>query len=96
MDVDAVSLKLIELQVAIPRTLDASKTSIDVMNRGLLQQQQTSEEIRKKDKIEAERVNQKEATESSLFHTNDQHQLEKTSSKSSSHPYKGSKIDYSG
>ncbi|ANC76888.1 hypothetical protein [Fictibacillus phosphorivorans] len=91
-----MSLKLIELQVAIPRTLDASKESVDLMNRGLLQQQHTSEEIRKKDKKEAERVNQKEATESGLFQTNDQHQQEKTSSKSSNHPYKGSKIDYSG
>ncbi len=96
MDVDAVSLKLIELQVAIPRTVDASKASIELMNRGLLQQQQNTEEIRKKDKKESERVNQKEVTDSGLFHTNHQNQQEMTSSKSTSHPYKGKKIDYSG
>ncbi|WP_137789643.1 hypothetical protein [Bacillus sp. E(2018)] len=91
-----MSLKLIELQVAIPRTVDASKASIDLMNRGLIQQQQTTEEIRKKDKIEEERVHQKEALGAGVFHTNQQHQEEKASTKSSSHPYKGRKIDYSG
>lgn len=94
MDVDAVSLKLIELQVAIPRTVDASKASLDLMNRGLLQQQQTTEEIRKKDKNESKRVNQKEAADAGLFQSNQQQ--EKTSSRSQSHPYKGKKIDYTG
>ncbi|MED1864208.1 hypothetical protein P4V41_12155 [Fictibacillus nanhaiensis] len=91
-----MSLKLIELQVAIPRTVDASKASIDLMNRGLLQLQETTEEIRKKDKNESKRVNQKEAAEAGLFPSYHQHQQEKMSSKSPCHPYKGKKIDFTG
>lgn len=89
MDVETLSLKLIELQVAIPRSVDAAKSVTDTLNRGLLQQEYRSEEIRKKDRIESKRVNKKTSAEESLLHI-------KQDETNNNHPFKGQNIDYSG
>lgn len=88
-----LSFKLIELQVAIPRTMDAAKSSIEISNRGVLQQEYKTEEIRKQHLIETKSVTRKQQTDKSYIHTNIQD--EKTA-KDAKHPFKGKKIDYSG
>ncbi|MDM5316503.1 hypothetical protein QUF49_10910 [Fictibacillus sp. b24] len=86
-------MKLIELQVAIPRTVDAAKSATETLNRGLLQQEHKSETIRKKEKMESKRVNKRASAEESILHTKSQQEKNTTST---SHPFKGQKIDYSG
>jgi hypothetical protein len=90
-----MSLKLIELQVAIPRTMDAGKSAIDLAQRSMIHQAQLSEQDRKKQLTESNKVSAKERTENSVLHT-----AEKQTSKSphmhAKHPFKGQEIDYSG
>jgi hypothetical protein len=92
-----VSLKLIELQVAIPRTVDAAKTAIDTAQRGLVQQEQATEENRKKQLLETKIITHKDNPEKNLFHTNVQEEtIHKAKQNQTKHPFKGQKIDFSG
>jgi hypothetical protein len=87
-----MSLKLIELQVAIPRTMDAGKMAADLAQKGIIHQVQLSEEDRKKQIAESKKVSAKERTENSVLHTKNQ----KTNQLVAKHPFKGQEIDYSG
>lgn len=96
---DLVSLKLIELQVAIPRTMDAGKIANDLAQKGLIQQENVTETNRKKQLAEAKKVTGKERAEQSSLHTKEQQDGRAggaSNSGSTKHPFKGQKIDYSG
>jgi hypothetical protein len=86
-------LKLIELQVAIPRTVDAGKSAIDLSQKGLIQQSHISESNRKNERTDSKKVTHKEKTGQSNLHKNN-HTPKNTDD--SKHPFKGLKIDYSG
>ncbi|MFE1244480.1 hypothetical protein ACFW35_10150 [Fictibacillus sp. NPDC058756] len=88
-----MSLKLIELQVAIPRTMDAGKTATDLAQRGMIHQAQLSEQDRKKQLNESKKVSAKERTENSVLHTGE---TSKSTQLLAKHPFKGQEIDYSG
>jgi hypothetical protein len=90
--VDEVSLKLIELQVAIPRTMDAGKMAAEHTQKGMVHQAHLSETNRKRQIIESKKVSGKKHTEKNLLHNKD-HTSAKPLSK---HPFKGQEIDYSG
>jgi hypothetical protein len=90
-----MSLKLIELQVAIPRTMDAGKTAVDLAQRGMIHQAQLLEQDRKKQLTESRRVSAKERTENSVLHTGE-NQTSKSTQMHAKHPFKGQEIDYSG
>ncbi|WNB90376.1 hypothetical protein [Bacillus sp. NEB1478] len=91
-----MSLKLIELQVAIPRTIDAAKTANDLSQKGLLQQFHTTESNRKSSHLDSKKVTKKEKTDQSVFHKNNQENLTDKNSAGNKHPYIGMNIDYSG
>lgn len=90
-----MSLKLIELQVAIPRTMDAGKTATELAQRGMIHQAQLSEQDRKKQLTESKKVSAKERTENSVLHTGEK-QTSKSTEMHAKHPFKGQEIDYSG
>jgi hypothetical protein len=90
-----MSLKLIELQVAIPRTMDAGKTAADIAQKGMIQQAHLTEQDRKKQIDESKKVSRKERTESSILHTGEK-QTVKSNLLHAKHPFKGQEIDYSG
>jgi hypothetical protein len=91
-----VSLKLIELQVAIPRTMDAAKTANELAQRGLLQQFHTTESNRKNAHLDSKRVTENEKTDQSRFHKNSQDNRKGNNTDENKHPFKGVNIDYSG
>jgi hypothetical protein len=90
-----MSLKLIELQVAIPRTMDAGKNAFDLAQRGMIHQAQLSEQDRKKQITESRKVSAKERTENSVLHTGEK-QTDIPIQMHAKHPFKGQEIDYSG
>jgi hypothetical protein len=69
--VDEVSLKLIELQVAIPRTMDAGKIAAEHTQKGMVHQAHLSETNRKRQIIESKKVFGKKHTEKNLLHNKD-------------------------
>ena len=90
-----MSLKLIELQVAIPRTMDAGKTAAELAQKGMIQQAHLLEQDRKKQIIESKMVSAKERTDNSTLHTGEKN-TSKFTQQSAKHPFKGQEIDYSG
>ncbi|MBS4207598.1 hypothetical protein [Bacillus sp. FJAT-50079] len=102
-----MSLKSIELQVAIPRTVEAGKLSEQLQQRGQQTFQQAASEMEEKlikDRNSVNKMEQKEKMSLKDGHskeqrdTNDhQHSSNKQKSKRKKlHPYKGKTIDYNG
>jgi hypothetical protein len=91
-----VSLKLIELQVALPRTMDAGKTANDLLQKGLIQQEQTSEINRKNGRLESKKVTNKGKADQSSMSNKDHESSASAKADKNQHPFKGLKIDYSG
>jgi Skp family chaperone for outer membrane proteins len=94
-----MSLKLIELQVAIPRTMDAAKKADELSQRGLIHQAHLTESTRKKQLEDAKKIQAKERTEEGNLLTKGDGEpasLKKKQKSSGEHPFKGQKIDYSG
>ncbi|RZT22914.1 hypothetical protein [Fictibacillus sp. BK138] len=90
-----MSLKLIELQVAIPRTMDAGKTAAELAQKGMIQQAHLIDQDRKKQITESKKVSAKERTDNSTLHTGENN-TSKSTQRSAMHPFKGQEIDYSG
>lgn len=101
-----MSLKSIEMQVALPRTLDATKLHDQLQQRGQLINDQAHEEVKKE--LEKQRnfvVKNENLAHTTLHnqkheHKKDEHEQhtdkEKQNVKHEYHPYKGNFIDYSG
>ncbi|MBO0995417.1 hypothetical protein [Bacillus sp. SD088] len=106
-----MSLKLIELQVALPRTTEAGKIAEQLQQRGQAMTEQAKEETKDRIEQERQRVNQLDendevrlkkedpsAKDQKERHSN-QNKKEKTAENklvNEQHPYKGKRIDYSG
>lgn len=101
-----MSLKLVELQVAIPRTGDAGKIHEQLMMRGQHMQDQISADNQKLEKRNRTKVNENNKSENAQLHKDgsSNHFSEQPSHKTEQpeqeekeqHPYKGNYIDIVG
>jgi hypothetical protein len=104
-----MSLKSIEMQVALPRTLDATKLHDQLQQReqrGQLINDQANEEVKKE--VEKQRnfvIKNENLPQTTLRNQKQEHKKdkneqhsdkEKQNVKHEHHPYKGNFIDYSG
>lgn len=103
-----MSLKLLEMQVALPRTIDASKEVEQLQQRGQLigehakdelekkleQKKRTVIETNQKDSVKIKEEEKGKRDSEPSFLKNGQNNTEK--SHTENHPYKGKTIDYSG
>ncbi|MEK3886950.1 hypothetical protein [Bacillus sp. FSL K6-3431] len=103
-----MSFKLVELQVALPRSYDAGKITEQLQQRGQVAFDQVSKEMEDKVKHNRHSVNKMEQKEKSRLkedtsneaseslgdphHQNSKNEV----SIKEDHPYKGNSIDYSG
>ncbi|MBB5354858.1 RNase H-fold protein (predicted Holliday junction resolvase) [Anoxybacillus mongoliensis] len=85
-----MSLKLVELQVALPKTHELGKWQEHMQQYGQLAQQQLATEMKKQDERIRQQVTKAEQSERSKW----QKQSEKK--EKSKHPYKGTHIDFTG
>lgn len=90
-----MSLKLIELQVAVPRTVELGKMQEQFNNKAMLAQTQLAEQELKKEEIKRKKVAKiaKEEKESVLTHHEPKKELNK---QTDNHPYKGKNFDITG
>ncbi|MDQ0230508.1 hypothetical protein [Metabacillus malikii] len=100
-----MSLKSIELQIAIPRTHDAGKLQEQFNQRGQLIHDQLADTIKKEDDIKKTQVpenNDSEKIKLKQENSNQNQQQQKKQKKEeeqneqSEHPYKGKSIDFFG
>lgn len=103
-----MSLKSIELQVAIPRTFEAGKVQEKQQQREQIVYENTSA-VQKDAEIKRNQINKNEkSSEAKLHHDkkdkkqqhdtkeNQHREANKKEEKTEQHPYKGTFIDYSG
>ncbi|WP_102346919.1 hypothetical protein [Bacillus sp. Marseille-P3661] len=104
-EVKEMSLKLIELQVALPRTQDIGKLQEQLQQKGQHTQDHLAAVNHKQDKQKRKQVNKQEKTNQSHFHNKNQHQSfelraviknKQQENISPPHPYKGITIDIEG
>ncbi|MBY0120668.1 hypothetical protein [Bacillus sp. S/N-304-OC-R1] len=103
-----MSLKSIEMQVALPRTLEVGKIQEQLQQRGQNINDFATERTHKEEKLQRETVikNEQKANvklsqderngSSREDRENNQKKNNRKSAESERHPYKGSVIDYSG
>ncbi|TKC18681.1 hypothetical protein [Robertmurraya kyonggiensis] len=100
-----MSLKAIEMQVALPRTLDAQKLQEQMQQRGQLQTDFATDNVKKEDIKKEQTVLKQEQKDIARFQkerNQDQHsgehgeKKEKHHQKKEKHPYKGTHVDFSG
>lgn len=99
-----MSLKSIEMQVALPRTQDAGKIQEQLQQRGQLHHDLTVQTGKKEDEKKAKTIIKHEQKDLVRFdkegHQKDDHQQETRKQKKQhhkeSHPYKGTILDFSG
>ncbi|WP_449619405.1 hypothetical protein [Robertmurraya sp. Marseille-Q9965] len=100
-----MSLKAIEMQVALPRTLDAQKLQEQMQQRGQLQTDFATESVKKEEVKKEQTVlkqEQKDITRFQKERNRDQHSGErgekrdKNPKQKEKHPYKGTHVDFSG
>jgi hypothetical protein len=104
-----MSLKAIELQIALPRTHEAGKLQEGWQQRNQLAQHHASHEVHKEDEKKRTAVIKQEQKELPSLHTGDpgagqegnrrppqKKKTKDTKEKKYQHPYKGTSIDYSG
>lgn len=103
-----MSLKLIEMQVALPRTFEAGKVTEQLQQRGQVGFDQAANAMEKKRKQDRQSVNKMEQKEKSRLKDNarggvDQladgqlkDRMNEEASVKEEHPYKGNSIDYNG
>ncbi|MCA0983302.1 hypothetical protein LCL89_04470 [Halobacillus yeomjeoni] len=97
-----MSWKSVELQVALPRVLDAAKLQEQIAQRNPTMQQMISQEQRKTDEKKRQTVNEQDNVEdrrlgeesSNLPYV--RNNGKKKEEQSLEHPFLGKKIDYSG
>lgn len=103
-----MTLKAIELQVALPRTHDAGKIQEQMQQRGQQLQDHAAQRVTKEENLKRKtvikneqkqeaRLNKEDGSEQKNGSQNEQHSKKKsTKSEGEPHPYKGKVIDYSG
>ncbi|WP_423410049.1 hypothetical protein AABM38_08895 [Heyndrickxia sp. MSNUG] len=104
-----MSLKAIEMQIALPRTQDAGKIQEQLQQRGQHLQQHAAQSVTKEDELKRKTViknNQKQEArlnkdDGSSNHHQEQRNPDKNKNSETqhihpNHPYKGKVIDYSG
>jgi hypothetical protein len=102
-----MSLKSLEMQVALPRTQDFGKMQEQMNQRAMVNQQQTSQEEKIKAELERKRSVKMEGKNKGIISSEDQSSNEYAEQKKkrqkeneqsedhSAHPYKGKHIDIS-
>ncbi|MDX8365090.1 hypothetical protein [Cytobacillus sp. IB215665] len=101
-----MSLKLVELQVALPRTQDIGKIQEQLEQRGQHMQEQLAIGIEEEEKRKRKQVNNKNKNEKAeLTNGNNDAEFQQSKTKENEeeeftndeqHPYKGNIIDYKG
>lgn len=100
-----MSLKAIEMQVALPRTLDAQKLQEQMQQRGQLQTDFAAENVKKEEIKKEHTVLKQEQKDIARFqkernqehHSGDQgNKKDKQHQQKEKHPYKGTRVDFSG
>ncbi len=95
-----MSLKLVELQLALPRTYDIGKIQEQMEQQSQLMQSQLAANIQKQEELQRRRVTANEKSSEMrwkkeknppLFQKN-----EKNKERKQNHPYKGTRIDFTG
>lgn len=102
-----MSLKSIEMQVALPRTQDAGKLQEQIQQRGQHLSEHAAESVRKEEQKQRTTVTKNKQKDEAKLHqdeersneagANSQKRRKKQQQKEQErHPYKGKVIDYSG
>lgn len=101
-----VSLKAIEMQIALPRTHDAGKLQEQIQQRGQLHNDLASESVKKEDEKKKNTVVKQEQKDVTRFHKdgskkenfdhNGTKKEKQQQQQKEKHPYKGTKVDFSG
>ncbi|GIN61553.1 hypothetical protein J27TS8_15460 [Robertmurraya siralis] len=103
-----MSLKAIEMQVALPRTHDAGKLLEQMQQRGQLQHDLASESVKREEEKKKNSVIKQEQKDITRFQKERHHEEQSQSQQHGSnkgkqkhhpkeqHPYKGTRVDYSG
>ena len=105
-----MSLKAIEMQIALPRTQDAGKVQEQLLQKNLIQQDHATYQGRKEDERKQTTVMGEEQKLPTHFYEKEgsadkgpfliqqrkKDKKKKTTVNKDSHPYKGKSIDYSG
>jgi hypothetical protein len=102
-----MSLKAIEMQIALPRTQDAGKIQEQIQQRGQHLQEHAAQSVTKEDELKRKTVLKNEQKNEAQLHKDgngkdqQRHQSEQKMKKQEKlvqqhHPYKGKMIDYSG
>lgn len=101
-----LSLKLIEMQVALPRTHEAGKLQEQLQQRGQLQNDFASQSVKKEEDKKKTTVIKQEQKGLTRFskdgHPNEHHRQGESKREKQQkqvkeqHPYKGTKVDFSG
>jgi|SRR4051794_36823294 hypothetical protein len=102
-----MSLKSIEMQIAIPRTLDAGKLQEQLQQRGQHMNDQANEAVQKDVEYKRSHVIKSEKSANAKLlkdgqkHNQEKHKRNDTremkeEQQNEQHPYKGTIIDYSG
>lgn len=102
-----MSFKSIEMQIAIPRTTDASRMQDQMMKQGQQFQDTLTQKQLREDMIRRQTVNETDEIEKGAIRdedeannpdNNEQDEADKHQEKNKSidHPYLGTKIDFSG
>jgi hypothetical protein len=102
-----MSLKSIEMQIALPRSIDAAKLHDQLLQKGHIQNDQASGQIKQQEVKQRTTVVKQEQKDHACFHQNgggsheQNHQNGKQPKKGNQqnaekHPYKGNFLDFSG
>lgn len=92
-----MSLKSIEMQIALPRSQDAGKIQQHIQDQGTRFQEQTANSFRKQNDIARKQVSETETKGANKLNIAEQSKTSMSNTPiSSSHPYKGTKVDISG
>ncbi|MGG0718806.1 hypothetical protein ABE096_14580 [Robertmurraya massiliosenegalensis] len=101
-----MSLKAIEMQIALPRTHEAGKLLEQMQQRGQLHQDLASDSVKKEDVKKKNSVIKQEQKDTARFQKDGQNreQPDQNGTKrekhkhhpKENHPYKGTRVDYSG
>ncbi|MDQ0156788.1 hypothetical protein [Robertmurraya andreesenii] len=102
-----MSLKAIEMQIALPRTQDIGKLQEQLQQRGQLQQDFATETVKKEEDKKKSTVVKQERKDEAHFHKDGHHRDDKEQKgrkkdgqehqqRTELHPYKGTKVDISG
>lgn len=103
-----MSLKSIEMQVALPRTHEAGKLSEQLQQRGHMVNEQAAEQLKKELELKRKGITKQEQKDPAKLHeepfdkeqTHDESERKKKNKQKQasrqSHPYKGKSIDFNG